>query len=235
MTLDESFKTLLLARYPALRTLPAEELGRVLAEGMLRKVPAGTVMFDEAQPCMGFPFVLEGEVTVSKSSEGGREITLYSVGAGDSCVLTSSCLIGDVAYDARGVVQRDATLFVLPRATFERLLASSTAFRRYVFGLFAERMSDLMQTVEAVAFKRMDQRLAALLVQRGPQVNATHQQLADELGSVREIVSRLVRGFATQGLVRTGREQIEVLDPAGLRRVAGLPAAESNGARSRPL
>lgn len=215
----------LLELYPALRELPAEEFERVLADGSVRNVPAGTVMFDEAQPCQGFPFVLDGSIGVSKLSDSGREIQLYRVGAGESCILTSTCLLGSIDYDARGVTLSDSSLFVLPRPTFERLLRSSETFRRYVFRLFAERISDLMQTVEAVAFRRLDQRLAALLLERGPTVRATHQQLADELGSVREIVSRIVSSFAERGLVKTGREQITVLDPAGLRRVTGAAAA----------
>jgi CRP/FNR family transcriptional regulator len=210
----------LLAQYPALRELPAGEFGRLLEEGFVRSVPAGTVMFDEAQPCAGFPFVLDGAIGVSKLSDTGREIQLYRVEAGESCILTSTCLLGSIAYNAHGVALTTTQVFVLPRPTFERLLAASEPFRRYVFRLFADRISDLMQTVEAVAFKRLDQRLAALLLQRGPQVRATHQQLADELGSVREIVSRIVRSFAEQGLVRTGREQIQILDEPGLRRVA---------------
>lgn len=210
----------LLELYPALRELPAEEFERVLADGSVRNVPAGTVMFDEAQPCQGFPFVLDGSIGVSKLSDSGREIQLYRVGAGESCILTSTCLLGSIDYNAHGVALTPTQVFVLPRPTFERLLAGSEPFRRYVFRLFADRISDLMQTVEAVAFKRLDQRLAALLLRRGPEVRATHQQLADELGSVREIVSRIVRSFAEQGLVRTGREQIRILDEPGLRRVA---------------
>jgi CRP/FNR family transcriptional regulator len=215
----------LLEQYPALRELPPAEFARMLAEGSARSVPAGTVMFDEAQPCQGFPFVLAGAIGVSKRSESGREIQLYTVDAGGSCILSSTCLLGDIAYDARGVALTDTSLFTLPRPTFERLLRSSDGFRRYVFRLFAERISDLMQTVEAVAFRRLDQRLAGLLLKRGPQVFASHQQLADELGSVREIVSRIMRNFAEQGLVQTGREQITVLDPAGLRRVTGVEVA----------
>ena len=214
----------LLAQYPALRDLAPAEFERVLEEGVLREVPAGTVMFDEAQPCAGFPFVLDGAIGVSKLSENGREIQLYRVEAGESCILTSTCLLGSIEYNAHGVALSDTTVFVLPRPTFERLLATSEPFRRYVFRLFADRISDLMQTVEAVAFRRLDQRLAALLLQRGPQVKATHQQLADELGSVREIVSRIVGSFAERGLVRTGREQILILDEVGLRRVAAAEA-----------
>ena len=210
----------LLAQYPALRELPAVEFERLLEEGFVRSVPAGTVMFDEAQPCAGFPFVLDGAIGVSKLSDTGREIQLYRVDAGESCILTSTCLLGSIDYNAHGVALTPTQVFVLPRPTFERLLAGSEPFRRYVVRLFADRISDLMQTVEAVAFKRLDQRLAALLLRRGPEVRATHQQLADELGSVREIVSRIVRSFAEQGLVRTGREQIRILDEPGLRRVA---------------
>ena len=212
----------LLGRYPVLRSLPEAEFERLLSEGALRRAPAGTMLFDESQPCTGFPFVLEGAVGVSKYGEGGREIQLYRVEAGDSCILSSSCLLGSVAYNAHGVAIEDTALFVLPVPTFQRLLGSSPAFRSYVFSLFAGRMADLMQTVDEVAFKRLDERLARLLLRRGPRIHATHQQLADELGSVREIVSRIIRGFAEQGLVKTGREQIEVLDRAGLARIAGM-------------
>jgi CRP/FNR family transcriptional regulator len=200
--------------------LPAVEVGRLLDEGAVRELPAGTVIFDEAQPCMGFPFVLAGSIGISKLSETGREIELYRIGAGDSCILSSSCLLGNVDYNARATALEDVRVFILPRPTFERLMSSSEPFRRYVFQLFAERIGSLMQTVEAVAFRKLDQRLASLLLSRGPHVRATHQQLADELGSVREIVSRLVRALADRGLVRAGREHIEVLDPEGLRRFA---------------
>ena len=220
----------LLRQYPALRDLAPAEVDRLVSEGSLRRVPAGTVMFDEAQPCSGFPFVLEGSIGVSKLADNGREIQLYHVDAGDSCILSSSCLLGSVEYDARGVAMSDSNVFVLPRPTFERLLSSSEGFRRYVFRLFSERIADLMQTVEAVAFQRLDQRLAALLIRRGPEVRATHQQLADELGSVREIVSRIVRSFAEHGLVRTGRERIEILDGPGLARVAGIAPVASGTA-----
>lgn len=216
----------LLQQYPVLRELDADQRRLLLESGQLREVPAGTVMFDVAQPCSGFPFVLSGAIGVSKLSASGREIQLYRVAAGDSCILSSTCLLGAVEYDAHGVAVEDSTVFILPRPVFERLLTGSDAFRRYVFRLFAARIADLMQTVEAVAFRKLDQRLAALLLERGPRLKVTHQQLADELGSVREIVSRIVGSFADRGLVRTGREQLTVLDAEGLRRVAGLGPSE---------
>lgn len=185
------------------------------------EVPEGAALFDEGQPCQGFPMVLSGRVKVTKAAPNGREIPLYRVEPGESCILTSGCLLGKMPYSARGVAERDLTLVVLPPAIFNRLLEAHAPFRAHVFGLFAERLNELMQLVEEVAFRKLDQRLAALLVARGPSVRATHQELADELGSVREMVSRLLKSFAERGLVALGREQVEVLDVEGLGDVAG--------------
>jgi CRP/FNR family transcriptional regulator len=206
--------------YPVLQDLPAGLRERLAAAVQPMTVPAGTVLFDEHQPCQGFPFVLAGSIRVVKLAANGRELPLYKVLPGESCIITSSCLLGHADYNARGVTESETALVLLPRALFDEMLGVA-AFRDFVFDLFAERISELMQLVEEVAFRKLDQRLANLLLGKGRQLHTTHQHLADELGSVREMVSRLLKGFADQGLVRLGREQIEILDPAGLRRVAG--------------
>ena len=182
-------------------------------------MPSGTTLFDEQQPCQGFPFVLAGAIRVSKVSASGRELPLYRVTPGETCIITSSCLLGDTPYNARGTTEGETVLVLLPQGVFIELLEQA-AFRNFIFNLFAERMADLMRLVEEVAFRKLDQRLAALLLGKGRIVHATHQQLADELGSVREMISRLLKGFAEQGLVALGREQIEIRDAAGLRRLA---------------
>lgn len=205
--------------YPVLQTLPDALAARLAAEAQTIEVPAGAVLFDERQPCQGFPLVLSGCIRVLKCAANGRELPLYKVLPGESCIITSSCLLGHADYNARGVTEGKTRLVLLPRPLFDALL-QTPAFRDFVFGLFAERIADLMQLVEEVAFRKLDQRLANLLLGKGRQLNVTHQQLADELGSVREMVSRLLKGFADQGLVRLGREQIEILDPIGLRRIA---------------
>lgn len=204
--------------YPVLARLPAE-LARQLAAAQVLTVPAGTVLFDERQPCQGFPFVLRGGIRVAKPAANGRELPLYRVLPGESCIITSSCLLGRADYSARGVAETETDLVLMPRPLFDALM-DQPPFRDFVFHLFSERIADLMQLVEEVAFRKLDQRLADLLLGKGKVVHATHQQLADELGSVREMVSRLLKGFAEQGLVRLGREQVEILDPEGLRRVS---------------
>lgn len=167
----------------------------------------------------GLSFRAVGGIHVIKRAANGRELPLYRVLPGDSCIMTSSCLLGQADYNACGITESDTELVFLPKPAFD-LLLTHAPFRIFVFRLFAERIGELMQLVEEVAFQKLDQRLANLLLGRGKLIQTTHQQLADELGSVREMVSRLLKGFAEQGLVRLGREQIEILDPAGLRKLS---------------
>ena len=206
----------LLERFPVFGQLPAPQLERLLAEAQLLRVPAGAVLFDASQPCRGFPLVLEGSVRVAKFAPNGREILLYRVDPGQGCILSGGCLLGHSDYTARGVAEEDVTLLSVPPALFHQLMLEFEPFRRLVFGMYGERLAEVMELVEEVAFRRLDERLAQLLIHRGPVLEATHQKLADELGSVREIVSRLLRSFETRGWVKLERERITVLDPKSL-------------------
>jgi CRP/FNR family transcriptional regulator len=212
----------LLALYPALRSLAAGQLAAICQERAFFEFPAGAQVFAEGQDCMGFPLILAGTIKVVKSTAAGREMLLYRVEPGGSCIITSSCLLARSPSSARGIAEAPLSLLLLSPALFEQLLAENPVFRDFVFHLFAERIAALMQLVEEVAFQRLDQRLARLLVARGESISSTHQALADELGSVREIVSRLLKGFAAQGLVALGREQITVIDRDRLQRLAEL-------------
>jgi CRP/FNR family transcriptional regulator len=205
-----------------LADLPAHTLDDLLAGATHMKVPAQAMMFDENQPCMGFPLLLSGSARVIKAAPNGRELHLYYVQPGEACILTSSCLLGRANYQARCLVQEDLELVVLPPAAFRVLFSNLESFREHVFSRFSERLSDLLQLVSAVTFQKLDQRLATALTARPSPIQTTHQALADELGSLREIVSRLLKNFADQGWVRLGRERIEVVDAVALRRLASL-------------
>ena len=205
--------------YPALADPGDRSLDGLLAQAQVVELPAGTSVFAAGSVCRQFPLVLSGSIRVAKTGEG-RELQLYRVGPGECCVLTTSCLVGGSEYPASGVVESDVRLVVLPRPAFEQLMAQHAPFRQYVFSLFAERLADMMGLIEAVAFHKLDRRVATALLGRGKVIAATHQQIADELGSVREIVTRLLRSFADQNLVRLGRGSIEVLDATGLRKIA---------------
>jgi len=218
--IDHAIKDRVLRSYPMLRELPASKLDELLGNATFMQVPAGAMIFDENQPCMGFPLLLSGSARVVKASPSGRELHLYYVQPGEACILTSSCLLGKAHYQARGLVQQDLELVVLPPMTFRALFSSSEAFREHVFSRFSERLSDLLELVAAVTFQKLDQRLARALAAKPSPIRTTHQALADELGSLREIVSRLLKSFADQGWVRLGREQIDVIDAPALQRMA---------------
>lgn len=220
--IDGETRTRILQQYPMLQSLTSLELDALLASAHAMTFPAGTILFDENQPCQGFPLLLSGSLRVIKSSANGRELQLYRVMPGESCILTSSCLLGDTPYQARGIVEESLEMIMLPASVFHVLLGKHDAFRRYVFRLFTERLTDMMQLVTAVAFQKLDQRLAALLIAKTGPIHLTHQAIADELGSAREIVSRLLKGFAEQGWVKLGREQITLTDIAALKKFATL-------------
>lgn len=206
--------------FPALAAAGPGTLERVLEHGIQRKVRAGTVLFDAHTPCAGFPLVLAGTIKVLQRYPNGRELPLYRVHPGESCLLSGSCLLGHNDYAATGIAETDVELLIVPPADFHALVASDEAFRHHVFNLFGERLASLLALVEAIAYQKLDQRLAALLLAKGDPVQATHQALADELGSVREIVSRLLRMFEDKGWVDLGRERIRLLDTAALTALA---------------
>lgn len=206
--------------FPALAHLPAPLAEEVERQALPIRAPAGTVLFDAGLACQALPLVLSGNIRVSKRAENGREIRLYGVNPGELCIVTVSCLLGASAYPATGIAESEVSALALPRPLFMRLTAEHPPFRDVVFGLFAERLTGLMTLVEEVTFHKLDQRLAAWLAGRGPTILASHQAIAQELGSVREIVSRLLKQFEEQNYVRLGRERIEVLDPLVLKKLA---------------
>jgi len=212
----------LLVQYPPLRELSAARFAEIFGHANTIKLSAGTVIFDENQPCQGFPFLLSGSIRVIKASSNGRELQLYRVSAGESCILSSSCLLGHSRYLARGIVESDVEMIILSPTTFRLLMTELPSFRDYIFGLFSERITDLMELVSAVAFQKLDRRLAILLLHKTSPITSTHQALADELGSAREIVSRLLKGFAEQGWVKLGREQILITNSDALKKFSAL-------------
>ncbi|BCK86825.1 CRP-like cAMP-activated global transcriptional regulator [Sideroxyarcus emersonii] len=220
--LDIDTTSRLLSQYPMLRELSTADRDALFATANVVNVPAGAIVFDECQPCQGFPLLLSGNIRIIKASANGRELPLYRVSPGDSCILSSSCLLGRANYQARGIAELDTVMVALSPDMFEKLLAVHKPFQDYIFGMFSERLADLMQLLSAVAFQKLDQRLAALLANKPSPFQTTHQALADELGSVREIVSRLLKSFAEKGWIRLEREQIEIVEANSLTEYCSL-------------
>ena len=215
----EQLRRLLLERFALFSGLSDERLAEVLRASQLIRAHAHAVMFETHQPCRGFPLLLEGAVRVFKTAPSGREIQLYRVEAGEGCILSGGCLLGNADYSATALAETDVALLSLGPRVFNELMIEYEPFRRFVFGMYNARLEEIMELVEEVAFHKLDQRLAQLLVHRGPVIHETHQKLADDLGSVREIVSRLLRMFENHGWVALERERVTVVNPKALAQV----------------
>jgi CRP/FNR family transcriptional regulator, anaerobic regulatory protein len=200
--------------YPALQPIAPR-----LQSLAVMSVPPQQVLFHENDPCQGFPLVLQGEVRVSRSSASGRELELYRVQPGELCLVSTASLFAGHALSARGMTTQPSQVALLANADFRAGMADER-FRDFVMGLFAVRMADLTGLIDAVAFQRLDTRLAGALLGHGPQVHTTHQALADELGTVREMVTRLLRRFERDGWVTLQRECIAIQNSQALRQLA---------------
>lgn len=211
-------------RVPALRGVePAARA--LLADLQPMEIDAGRVLFSPGAACSGFAVVLTGVVRVGVNSEGGRALTLYRVSNDEVCVQTTLCLMAGLDYTAEGVTETKVTLVMIPAARFDALMASSKVFRSFVFSRFGARLQDISRLLETIAFARIDARLAAALVSRADsdgRVATTHQGLAEEVGTAREVVSRQLEAFARAGLVRTARGEVQLLDRAGLEMRASV-------------
>jgi CRP/FNR family transcriptional regulator len=211
----------LLALFPVFGSISGQALDEVLKFGQVRKLTPGSLLFSAGNPCTGFPMLLSGTVRVVKASPNGREVQLYRVQPGEACIMSTGCLLGNVEYGASGIAETEVTVFSLAPKLFGDLMAREEGFRRWVFALSSERLSGMMELVEAITFQRLDRRLAAHLVNSGPVLNVSQQKLADDLGTVREMVGRVLRSFEERGLVELGRNQVKVLDAPALQAIAG--------------
>lgn len=185
-------------------------------------LPRGTAVFHPGEAAKGFVIVLTGRIDVFLTGPSGRDILLYSVEPGGSCVQTTLGLLGGEDYSGEAVAVTDCRIVLIPRGMFLALMEDSVAFRSYVFAAFATRMQSMMHVLERVAFQRVESRLAAALLERAADgvVHATHQDIATAIGSAREVVSRRLEGFARAGWVTTERGSVRIADAAALRRLA---------------
>lgn len=185
-------------------------------------LPRGAVVFRPGDAPQGFPVVIEGRIDVFLTGANGRDILLYSVARGQSCVQTTLGLLGGGEYGGEGVAAADCRLVVIPRATFLRLMDEEAAFRAFVFAAFAQRMQSMIHLLEEVAFQRVEIRLARALLDLGRDgaVAATHAELATRIGSAREVVSRRLETMARRGWIATERGQVRVVDRDSLSRLA---------------
>lgn len=209
--------------FQGIRQLPPATREELRRRGRMMNVPAGKVIFSPGNAPDNLLFLIEGTVRVSQTSESGREIVLYRVEAGQSCVLTTACILTGEVYSAEGIAETDVTAIALPRSAFDDLIDTVPAFRNFVMSAYSRRIVDLMRVIDDVAFGRIDVRLADRLIALadGEDVlKVTHQQLATELGTAREVISRQLNDFQRRGWIAQSRGKVEILDRARLENLS---------------
>lgn len=181
-----------------------------------RSIEAGGTILREGQVCTSLPFVIEGLIRIFKISDQGREITLYRIESGQSCILSAGCAVGTDSFPATVVAEKPTKAAFMPHPTVRRLYAESASFRDFMLGQYAHRMEEVIELVEEIAFRKVDERLHQWLVESadstpGGLVEATHQELADHMGSSREVISRILKDWEERRLVELFRGSLRVL------------------------
>ncbi|MCP5064371.1 MAG: Crp/Fnr family transcriptional regulator [Ignavibacteriae bacterium] len=189
---------------------------QILQHASIASLPKDTLIFDEGSTTNNLAVIISGKVRVYKLAESGREITIYRINKGESCILTISSILSNLTYPARAVVEEDVEALIVPSDIFKELVNKDEIWRNFTFGLMNTRFANVITVVEEVAFRRMDERILEFLVQKfnsnGNELNITHQEIAYELGTYREVVSRILKDFEKSGLIELSRNKINILN-----------------------
>ncbi|NOY05439.1 MAG: Crp/Fnr family transcriptional regulator [Chlorobi bacterium] len=224
MTISEAFE-----RLSFTHGFSDKDKAEAIRHSRVKVLEAGEWIFHEGDTCSFSAFVLSGTIRVYKQSETGREITLYYVEKGESCILTSSCILSSRTYPAEAVVESASTSLLVPSMVFRYWMKTYDEVRTYIFDLLTSRFAEMTTLIEEVAFGRMDQRIARLLLEKSrdpsPAIHVTHEGLAADLGTAREVVSRILKDFEHTGILRLSRGTITIIDRTMLNKRA-KPAIE---------
>jgi CRP/FNR family transcriptional regulator, anaerobic regulatory protein len=212
-----------LSAFPFFSTLPAQARSRILERSVSQTLAHKQVLARDGAECSFLPFVLAGTLRIYKGSESGREITLYRIERGESCILSATCILTGGSFPAIAEAEGETEVLLVPAQLLTEHVDSNPDWRRFLFGLYAKRLEEVLSLVDEVAFHHMDARLAAFLLKnaagRPSTVGRTHVEIADELGTSREVVTRILRDFEGDGMVATSRGSIQVLHPQRLREI----------------
>ena len=210
-----------LAQFPPLIQLEPEARETLAKFSRIVEAPIGTIGYREGGACGAYVMRLAGQSRVYKMSASGREILLYRVAAGETCVITTTCLLGHSDYPASTIVEEPIRDVIIPAAAFNQLMIDSAVFRRFVMTNYGALITDLIMLLDEVAFHSLDARLAKLLLDAGNvTISRTHQLIADELGTAREVVSRQLKRFEQKGWVALGRGHLEITNRTQLEKLA---------------
>ena len=203
--------------FPIFDKLTAQEQEKLLQMVIYRTVPQGTVLHDGSKDCMGLLIIQSGQLRAYINSDEGREITLYRLFDRDICLFSASCVMNSIQFDLTIAAEKETSFWVIPPYYYKALVESSAVMANYVNELMATRFTDVMWLIEQIMWKSMDKRLAAFLLEESSLegsaiLKITHEAIANHLGTAREVVTRMLKYFQTEGVVKLTRGTIELLD-----------------------
>ncbi len=214
--------------FPFIATLPARLREALGAQSIRKTLENRQVLVSGGSECAYLPFVLGGALRIYKVSEAGKEVTLYRIEQGESCILSATCILNGGSFPAIAEAEGHTQILLLPAPLFNRLVEEDAACRHFIFDQYARRLDAVLMLVEEVTFHHMDMRIAAFLLrhinENGAAVSRTHGEIAAELGTSREVVTRILSDFEIDKMISTSRGRIAILKPAELRERAGTPA-----------
>lgn len=215
--------------FPFLQSIPRASRDAFLAQAVRKSLENKQVLVRDGNECAYLPFVLEGTLRVFKTSETGKELTLYRIERGESCILTATCILNGSSFPAIAEAEGSTDVLLAPAKLLVRFVEEYAEWRRFVFRLYSKRLEIVLSLVEEVAFHHIDSRIAAYLLkfvegQKGV-ASKTHAEIASELGTSREVVTRILRDFEADGMIETLRGKIRILRAADLHKKSGIPPA----------
>lgn len=215
-----------LASYlPVFNKLTPQQQQQLLSAVEPMEAKAGTVVHNGSLDCLGLLLIRSGQLRVYTLSSEGREVTLYRLFDHDICLFSASCVMPDIQFDVIIEAEKDTEMWVIPSCLFKELMEASAPVANYANQLISSRFSDVMWLMEQIMWKSFDKRLAGFLLEEStlegsPSLKLTHERIANHLGTAREVVTRMLRYFQSEGMVKLTRGAVEILDARKLRELA---------------
>lgn len=200
--------------FPVFKDPGGQLVDYLLLSSSFKEFAQGASLYHEGDQCPGIAFVLSGEIRVFKIGYSGREITLYEILPGETCILNASCILAHQNYPANAMALTNGSMLYLPQNIFLKLMAENEQMRLFIFALFSRRFSEIIELIETVTFGKMDLRLTDYLIEKSEndQLQSTHQKIAYDLGTSREVVSRLLKDLEKKGKIALSRNHIRLID-----------------------
>lgn len=212
------------SRLPYWNDLEKDEKEAVTRSTVIREYKKGAYIYGMQDACLGMVYVQKGSIRVFLMSEEGREVTLFHIGEGDSCILSASCVMGEISLEVQLVAEKDTEVLAMPAGTYKKLMESNLKLRCFTYELSTKRLSSVVWVMQQILFAHFDERMARFLLTEyektgSTKISMTQEEIAREVNSAREVVARMLRQFAEDGWIEVGRGTITLKDIQSLKQI----------------